>query len=92
MNAFHEEGETIAIVGRGRQMEEKSLVLVEKGNYLGFGFLNRDTALYDFEEAKQYIQVNKENRVVQNLINSYLQNPRGAEIIPFKSGPNPPAV
>ena len=83
IDSFFGTGETVAIIGRGRIREEKSLVLVEKGNYLGFGFFNNDVAIDSFDTAKSYIQVSKENRVVQNLINSYLLNPRGTEIIAF---------
>ena len=83
INSFFGEGETVAIIGRGRKSEEKSLVLVEKGNYLGFGFFNQDVTIHDFESAKSYINVSKDNRVVQNLVNSYLMNPRGTEIIAF---------
>ena len=83
INSFFGEGETVAIIGRGRKPEEKSLVLVEKGNYLGFGFFNQDVTIHDFESAKSYINVSKDNRVVQNLVNSYLMNPRGTEIIAF---------
>ena len=83
INLFFGEGETVAIIGRGRRLEEKSLVLVEKGNYLGFGFFNQEVTIHDFESAKSYINVSKDNRVVQNLVNSYLMNPRGTEIIAF---------
>ncbi len=83
IESFYEEGKTVAIIGKGRSTEEKSLVLIEKGNYLGFGFFNRDVALQDFESAKDHIKISKDNRVVQNLVNSYLTNPRGAEIIAF---------
>ena len=83
IDSFFGEGHTVAIVGRGRASEEKSLVLVEKGNYLGFGFFHQDITIKNFEEAKNYIKIGKENRLVQNLVNSYLLNPRGTEIIPF---------
>ncbi len=83
INLFFGEGETVAIIGRGRRLEEKSLVLVEKGNYLGFGFFNQEVTIHDFESAKSYIKISKDNRVVQNLVNSYLMNPRGTEIIAF---------
>lgn len=83
IDSFFGEGETVAIIGRGRKAEEKSLVLLEKGNYLGFGFFNQEVTLNDFETAKNYIKVSKDNRVVQNLVNSYLMNPRGTEIIAF---------
>ncbi len=83
IDTFFGEGETVAIIGQGRRSEERSLVLVEKGNYLGYGFFSQDIAITDFESAKNYIHLSKDNRVVQNLVNSYLENPRGTEIIAF---------
>lgn len=84
IDSFFEKGETVAIVGTGRKAEEKSLVLVENGNYLGYGFFGQGDSIADLEAAKGYIKISKENRVVQNLVNSYLMNPRGAEIILFE--------
>lgn len=83
IDSFFEKGNSVAIVGRGRKHNERSLVLVENGMYLGFGFFDKDETLADFESAKNYIKFSKENRIVQNLINSYLINPRGAEVITF---------
>ncbi|PZR40621.1 MAG: DNA polymerase III subunit epsilon [Azospira oryzae] len=83
IDSFFEKGETVAIIGKGRKAEEKSLVLVENGNYLGYGFFGDHVSISDFESAKGHIKVSRENRVVQNLVNSYLSNPRGAEIIAF---------
>ena len=42
IDTFFGEGETVAIIGPGRRSEERSLVLVEKGNYLGYGFFSGD--------------------------------------------------
>lgn len=81
--AFSGDGETAAIIGRGRNMEEQSLVLIEKGNYIGFGFFDQSVSIGDFESAKTFIKPSVETRTVQNLINSYLTNPRGAELIVF---------
>jgi DNA polymerase-3 subunit epsilon len=80
-DSFFGEGETVAIIGRGRKREERSLVLVEKGNYLGYGFIDDDVAILDLESAKSHITPGKENRLVQNLVNSFLMNPRGSEVI-----------
>jgi DNA polymerase-3 subunit epsilon len=84
IRSFKEDGETAAIIGSGRNAEEQSLVLVEKGNYLGFGFFDRQiTSIADFESAKSLIKPSFETPTVQNLINSYLTNPRGAEVLMF---------
>jgi DNA polymerase-3 subunit epsilon len=83
VDSFFEKGETVAIIGKGRKVEEKSVVLVENGNYLGYGFMAHNESISNLESAKSYIKLSKENRVVQNLINSYLMNPRGSEIVVF---------
>ena len=81
--AFKDEGETVAIIGKGRNLGEQSVVLVEKGSYVGFGFFDRESSFSDFESARNYIKPSIETRTVQNLINSYITNPRGSEVVVF---------
>jgi DNA polymerase-3 subunit epsilon len=81
--AFKGERETVAILGRGRHKHERSLVLVEKGDYVGYGFLDRNVAISDFQSAKNYVTKSVETRTVKNLISSYIDNPRGAEVVVF---------
>ncbi len=83
INSFFESGNTAAIIGQGREIGERSLVLVEKGNYLGFGFYDHQEKISDFDSAKTFIRLSKDNRVVQQLVNSYLMNPRGVEVVEF---------
>jgi DNA polymerase III subunit epsilon len=83
IRSFREHGDSVAIVGRGRTARELSLVLVEKGNYLGFGFIRKKVSLNNFDEARNYVRNGVETSTVQNLINSYLMNPRDSEIIVF---------
>jgi len=83
IDSFYEGGNSLAILGRGRKQNERSVVLVENGVYLGYGFMEKSETIATFEEARNYVKQGKENRMVQNLINSYLINPRGAEIVTF---------
>lgn len=83
MDSLHEKGNSVAIIGRGRHNDEQSLVLVESGSYFGFGFFDREVAISNLESARQYVRKSTETPTVQNLINSYLMNPRGAEVITF---------
>ena len=84
IDSFHQEGETVAIIGKGRSAEEKSLVLVEKGNFLGYGFLDKDESVSDIETARNFINTSKENRMVQSLLNTLLQNPGDNQIVYFE--------
>lgn len=83
IRAFRDEGDTVAIIGKGRNVGEQSLVLVERGAYVGFGFFDREASIRDFESAKNYIKPSVETRTVQNLINAYITNPRGLEVVVF---------
>jgi DNA polymerase III subunit epsilon len=71
------------MVGKGRRPDEKSVVLVERGNYLGFGFFDENENISDLESARSFIKPSKDNRVVQNIINSYLTNPKGVDLLLF---------
>jgi DNA polymerase III subunit epsilon len=80
---FKAKGNSAAIIGRGRSSDEQSLILVDKGIYCGFGFFNKDVTISNFESAKTYIRSSVETPTVQNLVNSYLTNPRGTEVLVF---------
>jgi DNA polymerase III subunit epsilon len=84
IHSFSSQGSSVAIIGKGRSMDEQSLVLVEKGSYLGFGFFDSNVSIADFESARTYVRKSVETPTVQNLINSYISNPRGAEVITFQ--------
>jgi DNA polymerase-3 subunit epsilon len=50
---------------------------------VGFGFVPKEESIGSLESARNFIKPSKENKVVQNLVNSYLLNPRGAEVVVF---------
>jgi DNA polymerase-3 subunit epsilon len=85
VDSFFEKGKTIAIFGRGRSAEEKSVVLVENGNYSGFGYFGDDIVVGDLDSARMIIKPAKENRIVQNLVTSFLRNPKGADLVEFNA-------
>ena len=60
-------------------------MLIENGNYIGFGFVSREESIGSLDLARNFVKPSKDNRVVQNLVNSYLLNPRGAEVVAFGS-------
>jgi len=83
IDSFFEAGQTVALVGKGRKPDEKSVVLVENGSYLGFGFFDDTESISSLEAARNFIKPSKDNRMVQNIVNSYLTNPRGVELLPI---------
>src|SRR5204863_8717807 len=53
--SISDNNESLAVVGRGRKTDEHSLVLVEKGNFLGFGYVDKSISVSSLEEARLYI-------------------------------------
>ena len=83
IDSFYQDGETLAILGTGRSSEERSIVVVEKGNFLGFGYIGPEASITGLESARAFVKPAKENRMAQNVINSFLRNPRGVELVPL---------
>lgn len=81
--SFAAQGSSVAIIGRGRNADEQSLVLVENGNYFGFGFFDNSVSISNLDSARTFVRKSVETPTVQNLINSYITNPRGASVITF---------
>lgn len=63
--------QSFLIVEKGRDEDESALVLVEDGEYKGFGFMGKENALISFEDAKEFILPHKDNRDVQRILHAY---------------------
>jgi len=83
IESFYVQGGSVAIIGRGRNIEEQSLVLVERGTYVGYGFFEKHNTISDFESAKLFVKRSPETPTVQSLINGYVANPRGGHVVVF---------
>ncbi len=83
IHSFSEQKPTVAIVDKGRRPAEKSVVLMENGNYLGYGFFDEKQDITTLEAARAFIQPAKDNRAIQNIVHAYIANPRGAELLVF---------
>ena len=84
VGSFVDASNSMAIVGKGRTAREKSLILVERGKFRGFGFLDRSVELTDFQGIKDRIKPGVETPTIQNLVNSYRVNPRGAQVVVYQ--------
>ncbi|HIO73381.1 MAG TPA: hypothetical protein EYN38_09795 [Flavobacteriales bacterium] len=69
------------IIGKGRTAEESSVIMVEDGKYEGFGYLDKDIQIDNFEQAHDYIKPYKDNRDVQRILRTYLRKTSGKNII-----------
>jgi DNA polymerase-3 subunit epsilon len=81
VKSFHDTSASYAIVGRGRNANENSVVVVDKGKFAGYGFISKKTRIKSVRSVKRHVKNGVETSSVQNLVNSYLLNPRGAKVL-----------
>lgn len=65
--------DSFILVDEGRNKEEKSIIKVEKGKYIGFGYFPVNGEKITIEEMDDYIDEYQDNKDVQQIIRSYLR-------------------
>lgn len=74
LKSFESTDRTFVILGEGRTRNEKSVVLVEKGNYLGYGYIGSEESISHFNDFKPFINPQKDNQEIQKIIYSHIRN------------------
>jgi len=73
----------IAIIDKGRNINERSAVLVENGVYIGYTFYDLNYQIHNIEILKNIIIPMQNNRDTRNMIQGYLRKNKGFKIIKF---------
>jgi DNA polymerase-3 subunit epsilon len=77
---FHRQN--FLIIDNGRDDNEKAVVGIENGKYLGFGFFDMQSGIAkSAEDLKAFIKPYSDNRDVQQIIRSYLKRKKAERII-----------
>ena len=75
------DGKSFYILDKGRNKSEKSIVLIENGNYRGYGF-----APFHFHgktpiQWKSFISLQQENRDIKTIVNQFVRKDRIHKIV-----------
>jgi len=63
----------VLIIDQGREPDERSLVRIEKGIYMGYGYLSVNDAYLGIEEMLDCIQPSLDNRDVRQILRNWLK-------------------
>ncbi len=63
----------MVLIDRGREVDERSAILIENGVYRGFGFYNLNYQISNTEVLQSIITPMQHNRDTQHIIQSYLR-------------------
>ncbi len=83
LSAFYYKHKNLMIIDRGRQENERSVVQLENGKYIGFGFLNTEETYLQLEDIVTCIKIYEDNRDIQQIIKTYLNNHEVEKIIRY---------
>jgi DNA polymerase-3 subunit epsilon len=70
IDACDEEKRDYILIGAGRSQDEKTIVMVENGTYLGYGFFEESETVNDWEGLKNLIQRFPDNPEVYRILAS----------------------
>ncbi|MDX5420351.1 MAG: DNA polymerase III subunit epsilon, partial [Hymenobacteraceae bacterium] len=83
LDSFNYEHNTFVILGKGREPGEKSVVVVEYGTYLGFGFVDETFSASSLEDFKDVITRFNDNKDIQQIIRGYMRGKHKDKVIVF---------
>lgn len=71
INHMHHQQPSFIIVDDGREPEEQSCILMEKGRFYGMGYIPRDTAVTESSMVKEWLTQYPENEYILNMIHQF---------------------
>lgn len=77
------ENKSMIIIGRGRNINERSAVLVENGVYKGYAFYDLNYQITNANILKNILIPMDSNRDIQRIIQAYIRKNKGIKIIHF---------
>jgi len=80
LSSIANKNESLLIIDKGRNMEEKSVVRIENGKYLGYGFIDI-FSVNGIESLSECIMPRKDNYEIYQIIKTYLRKNKVERII-----------
>ncbi|NPA37905.1 MAG: GIY-YIG nuclease family protein [Chlorobi bacterium] len=71
------------IIDKGKNRDDVSLVVIENGTYLGYGWMEKDNPVSSAKEFKEFIEPMEDNRDVRKIISGYLKSNKPEKIIEY---------
>jgi DNA polymerase III subunit epsilon len=81
LQAFSQENLTAASSARAGCLDESSVVWIENGKYIGFGFFDSNTDILHSSQLKEYVKHFPDNQDIQRILQSFLRNGKDYRIL-----------
>ena len=81
LEKYSYEKQNMLVIDRGRELDEKSALLVEEGQFKGIGYFNLNYQLNNMDIIKSIITPMKNDRDAQHIIQNYLRKNNRLKVI-----------
>ncbi len=85
IETYSYEDQNMLVIDRGRDIDEKSALLVEDGEFKGIGYFNLNYQLNNIDIVRSIITPMKNDRDVRHIIQNYLRRNKKLKIIQFST-------
>lgn len=85
LEKYSYENQNMLVIDRGRDIDEKSALLVEEGEFKGIGYFNLNYQLNNIDIIKSIITPMKSDRDAQHIIQNYLRKNNRVKIIKLET-------
>lgn len=83
IESFTYEHDSFVIIGKGREAGERTIVCVDNGRYLGFGFVDETFSASNREDFRGAIKPFNDNKDIQQIIRGFLRTKHRDKVIVF---------
>ncbi len=73
INSLQYDAENFVIKEQGRKDDENAFVLVQNSIYKGFGYINKYSDSFTIDDYLQKVNLKKDNRDIQRILQSYIR-------------------
>ncbi len=83
LESLHYKHDNFLIIGDGRRNDELSVVQVENGKYIGYGFVDREFAGDGIDTLLEAVHPRMDNRDIQRILRHFVNQGKTKQILPY---------
>ena len=83
LKSYSHENKDVLIIDKGRNPEERSVIVIKNGVFKGFGFYTLNHQIRDPEILQSIIRPMKDDRDTQHIIQGYLRKNKNLKLYIF---------
>jgi DNA polymerase-3 subunit epsilon len=83
LDSFQYKKQNAIIIDRGRKINEKAVVQVKNGKYVGYGYTDLASTTKAIDSMTKCVEHYQNNRDVQQIINSFLKKEMVEKVIEY---------